>query len=310
MTFEDRSPGESTREFAKKIFKLQKRKTKLHSIYVLRSGFCRPHSQWTPRKESLYEEYIWSSKLGEDERGKEKRMEKHWDKRRRSGWEEEKEKRREEEYETVTVKQMWGLCSVAIWAQEPFPVRACTVFFPFTSFSDFALSRCLQTNFVVFHLFSWHVRMMERMCQYLRYLPPLRIWVPLVVLFLNLMGQEYRATTMEEKINEIYLQLPRSSCKTGPGPKIASRCFPPRRQRLRVLNRLLGASWLALPLWKQVQPLALAAPIPWPWIIWCHLKCKTKTRYILKSRRWTITKCRFTPVPLRTIPQRDYKVDR
>ena len=35
----------------------------------------------------------------------------------------------------------WGF-SVAILAQEPFPVRTCTVFFPFTSASGFALSKC------------------------------------------------------------------------------------------------------------------------------------------------------------------------
>ena len=56
----------------------------------------------------------------------------------------------------------------------------------------------------------------------------------------------------------------RFSSKTRPELKIASRRFlkqwPSRRLRLQVLNKLLGASWLALPLWKQVQPLALAAP--------------------------------------------------
>ena len=34
--------------------------------------------------------------------------------------------------------------SVAVLDQEPFPVRTCTVFFPFTSASCFALSKCLQ----------------------------------------------------------------------------------------------------------------------------------------------------------------------
>ena len=36
--------------------------------------------------------------------------------------------------------------------------------------------------------------------------------------------------------------------------------WPPRRLRLQQLNKLLGDSWLELPFWKQVQPLALAAP--------------------------------------------------
>ena len=39
--------------------------------------------------------------------------------------------------------------SVAILAQEPFPFRTCTVFFPFTSVSGFVLSKCLQPSFVV-----------------------------------------------------------------------------------------------------------------------------------------------------------------
>ena len=37
---------------------------------------------------------------------------------------------------------------VTILFQEPFPVRTCTVFFPFTSASGFALSKCLQPSFV------------------------------------------------------------------------------------------------------------------------------------------------------------------
>ena len=52
---EDRSPGETARqercargdawELAREIFKLKKRKTKLQSIHLLRSGFFRPHPQ-------------------------------------------------------------------------------------------------------------------------------------------------------------------------------------------------------------------------------------------------------------------------
>ena len=75
--------------------------------------------------------------------------------------------------------------SVAILAQDPFLDRTCTVFFPFKSASGFALSKCLQLSFVVSHLFSWHVRVMERMCLFLRYLSPLRIWVLLSALFLT-----------------------------------------------------------------------------------------------------------------------------
>ena len=36
--------------------------------------------------------------------------------------------------------------SVAILAQEPFPVQTCAVFFPFSSFSGFVLSKCLQPS--------------------------------------------------------------------------------------------------------------------------------------------------------------------
>ena len=56
MKFEDRSPGETPRqercargdawELARRIFKLKKkRKTKLHSIHLLRSGLYPPHPQ-------------------------------------------------------------------------------------------------------------------------------------------------------------------------------------------------------------------------------------------------------------------------
>ena len=130
------------------------------------------------------------------------------------------------------------------------------------SVSGFALSKCLQSSFVVSHLFSWHVRVMERTCQFLYYLPPLRTWVLLMVLFLNLMVQD--TAPQRWRKNQRNLLTDRSSCKTRPRSKMASRCFlkqwPPRRLRLRVLNGLLGVLWLALPLWKQVQPLALAAP--------------------------------------------------
>ena len=54
----------------------------------------------------------------------------------------------------------------------------------------FVLSKCLQPSFVVSHLFSWHVRAMEQMCQFLRYHPPLRTWVLLMVLFLTFEGQD------------------------------------------------------------------------------------------------------------------------
>ena len=55
MKFEDRSPGETARqercvrgdawELAKNIDKLKKRKTKLHSVRLSRSGSCLPYPQ-------------------------------------------------------------------------------------------------------------------------------------------------------------------------------------------------------------------------------------------------------------------------
>ena len=76
-------------------------------------------------------------------------------------------------------------------------------------------------------------------------------------------GSGYRATTMEDKINEIYLQLPlflRNTSRIENCVQMLSQTAASQTTKIRVWNRLLRASWLALPLWKQVQPLALAAP--------------------------------------------------
>ena len=63
-----------------------------------------------------------------------------------------------------------------------------------------------------------------------------------------------RSITMDAKSTKSTHSC-RSSCKTRPELKIASTHFlkqwPPRRLRLQVLNILLGASWLALPLWNR-----------------------------------------------------------
>ena len=78
----------------------------------------------------------------------------------------------------------------------------------------------------------------------------------------DLEGTGFRASTMEEKLNEIYLQLPLFIQNAA---KIASkrllRQWPPRRQRLQILNKLLGALWLASLLWKQMQLLVPVALI-------------------------------------------------
>ena len=94
-----------------------------------------------------------------------------------------------------------------LWLK-PFLVQTCTVFFPVHErFLVLSLSRCLQPSFVVSHPFSWHVRAMERMCQFLRYLPPLRIWVAPDGPLPDLEGTGYRASTMEEKINEMFVHI-------------------------------------------------------------------------------------------------------
>ena len=114
-----------------------------------------------------------------------------------------------------------AFASEAILAQEPFPVRTCTVFFPFTSVSGSVLSMCLQPSFVVSHLFSRHVLATERMCQFLRYVPPLRIWVLLTVLFQILKDQDFAQVRWRRKsMKSTYCY--RSLCKTRLGSKIAS----------------------------------------------------------------------------------------
>ena len=97
--------------------------------------------------------------------------------------------------------------SVAILAQEPFLVRTCTVFFPFTSASGFALSNFYNPVFVVF--------------------PPVLMArasdgtdVPVSPVpasssnlgspngsLPDLEGTGYRASTMEEKINDMFVQI-------------------------------------------------------------------------------------------------------
>ena len=146
--------------------------------------------------------------------------------------------------------------SVAILAQEPLLVRTCTMFFPFRSASGFVLYECLQPSFVVSHLFSWHVRVMERMCQYLPNLPPLRIWVLQTALFLTFKEQDTAPQRWRKKSTKFTYGY-RSSCKTRPGSTIASKRFPrqwPRMMRKsRILNKWLAALQPVLPHWKRMQ---------------------------------------------------------
>ena len=132
--------------------------------------------------------------------------------------------------------------------------------FPFTSASGFALSKCLQPSFVVSHLFSWHVRAMERMCQFLRYLPPLRKRVLLTALFLTSKEQDTVPVRLRRKSTKYSYKL-RSchySCRAYPDSKIASKGFPrqwPRTMRkLRVLNKWLAALQPVLPYWRMQRP--------------------------------------------------------
>ena len=80
-------------------------------------------------------------------------------------------------------------------------------------------------------------------------------WVLPTVLVLTLKGQDFAPVRWRRKSTK--------SNKTRLGLKIAPRRllrqWPPRRLRLQMLNKWLGALWLALPLWKQMQPLAPTA---------------------------------------------------
>ena len=80
-------------------------------------------------------------------------------------------------------------------------------FFPFTSVSGFVLSKCLQPSFVVSHPFSWHVRVMERMCQFLPVPASSSNMGSPNGSLPDIEGTGYRASTMEEKINEMFVQV-------------------------------------------------------------------------------------------------------
>ena len=143
---------------------------------------------------------------------------------------------------------------------KPFPVRTCAVFFPFTSLSGFVLSKCLQPSFVSFPA-SLMARERWNRCASISGTSLLFEYL-LTVLFLTLKGQDFAPVRWRRKSTKSTYSY-RSSYKTRLGLKIASRRllrqWPPRRLRLQILNKLLGALWLALLLWKQMQPLAPVA---------------------------------------------------
>ena len=79
----------------------------------------------------------------------------------------------------LVVDPRFDMTSVAILAQEPFPVRTCTVFFPVHERFWFCLVQVSTNQFSLFP----PVLMA-------RYLPPLRIWVLLTALFLTSKEQD------------------------------------------------------------------------------------------------------------------------
>ena len=129
--------------------------------------------------------------------------------------------------------------SVAILAQEPFPIRTCTVFFPFTTF--LVLPCPSVYNPILLFATSSHGT-----CDLRRQLL-LRIWGLQTVLFQTLEYQDFAQVRWRRRsMNFTYSY--RSSCKTRLGSKIAKcllRQWPPRLLRLPTLNKLLGALWFA-----------------------------------------------------------------
>ena len=102
------------------------------------------------------------------------------------------------------------------------------------------------------------------MCRYLRLQPLLRIWRLLTVLFRTLQDQDFAQVRWRRR-SMIFTHSYRSSCRTRLGSKIASkrllRQWPPRLPRLPILNKLLGALWLASLPWKRMQLLVPVALI-------------------------------------------------
>ena len=82
------------------------------------------------------------------------------------------------------------------------------MFVPCTSSSGFVLSKCLQPSFVVSHPFTWHVWTTEQTCRVSPAPASSSNMGSLDGSLPDLEGTGFRASTMEEKITEIYLQLP------------------------------------------------------------------------------------------------------
>ena len=97
------------------------------------------------------------------------------------------------------------------------------------------------------------------MCQYLPYLPTLRIWVLLTALFVTLKEQDTVPVRWRRKSTNCSCKLRscRYSYRAYPGSKIASKRFPrqwPRMmRRSRILNKWLAALQPVLPHWKRMR---------------------------------------------------------
>ena len=145
--------------------------------------------------------------------------------------------------------------SVAIWAQAVSCSNVRGVF-PVHELFWCCLVQVPATQFRSFHLFPWHVLVMEQTCGCLLYQPLLRITVLLTVLFLTLREQVSAPVRWRRNSTRSTYSY-RSSCKTRPESKIASsrypRQCPPLRLRLQVLSKLLTALQPVLPQWKRMQ---------------------------------------------------------
>ena len=158
-----------------------------------------------------------------------------------------------------------GSSSVAILAQEPFPVRTSPVFFPFTSFLVLPCPSVYKPVLVIPPDLMAHTNDGADV-PVSRYLFPLQIWVLLTVLFLTSMEQDTMQVRSKRKSmkSSYKLRSCRHSCRAFPDSKIASRRFPRQlplmTRKLRILNKWSGVLQPVLPHWKRMQRLSLVDP--------------------------------------------------
>ena len=120
--------------------------------------------------------------------------------------------------------QIWSRHS---WSRETW-CSHCFYPFWFKIHFLFGCARCLPiheltTQLCCFVFFLSHVRAMERMCRFLRYLPLLRTFFFLDGSLLECNGRGYHVPTMGKWTKFVYSY--RSTCKTRPESKISTRCF-------------------------------------------------------------------------------------